>query len=160
MNAAFLKQALKTGTYASLSSTLALVVAGKIENDSYSAPINAISHWLWGDSAFEHDETDIAHTMLGFGIHHTCSIFWAVIYEYSVCQSPDKGGKHPLRDTALVAAIAALVDYKLIPHRLRPGFEQRLTRKQLLGVYAAFALGMAWQKMRHLPEQRHGKPQP
>lgn len=160
MNNAFLKQGLKTGTYASLSSTLALALAGKLEHDSYTAPINAISHWIWGDSAFEHDEADIAHTVVGFGIHHVCSIFWAIIYEYSVCQRPDKGGKHPLRDAAVVAALAALVDYNLTPHRLRPGFEQRLNRKHLLVVYSAFALGMAWQKLRHLPEQQRGDSKP
>jgi hypothetical protein len=35
------------------------------------------------------------------------------------------------------------VDYKLTPRRLQPGFEAQLSKKSLVYVYAAFAIGLA-----------------
>ncbi len=41
------------------------------------------------------------------------------------------------------SALACFVDYRLTPHRLQPGFEQRLSRPALAGVYLAFGVGIA-----------------
>lgn len=40
-------------------------------------------------------------------------------------------------------ALACFTDYQLTPPRLRPGFEQRLSRRSLLLVYGAFGIGLA-----------------
>ena len=39
--------------------------------------------------------------------------------------------------------LANIVDFQLTPKRFRPGFETQLSRKSLLAVYAAFAIGLA-----------------
>ena len=48
-----------------------------------------------------------------------------------------------LSRAAVTAAVANVVDFQLTPKRLQPGFDQQLSRKSLLAVYAAFAIGLA-----------------
>jgi len=50
-------------------------------------------------------------------------------------------------DAAAVTAVAALVDLRIVPHRLSPGFQDRLSGRALVQVYGGFALGLvltAW----------------
>jgi hypothetical protein len=47
-----------------------------------------------------------------------------------------------LVDAAAVSALAAVVDLKLVPHRLTPGFQERLSSKSLALVYGSFAAGL------------------
>ena len=49
---------------------------------------------------------------------------------------------HVLGAAAAVATIANIVDYKLTPKRLTPGFEKHLSRGSLALVYTAFGLGL------------------
>jgi hypothetical protein len=124
-----------SGSVASLVSTVALAARGRTENGSAAAPTNAISHWLWGDRAYRKNRPTARHTAVGYVIHHAASIFWGVLYE--------RFHSRPMRDAALASALACFVDYRLTPRRLTPGFEQRLSKRSLLLVYAAFALGLS-----------------
>ncbi len=40
------------------------------------------------------------------------------------------------------AGIAYVVDFYVVPKRLTPGFEKRLSNRSLLGIYAALAAGL------------------
>ncbi|MCB5191477.1 hypothetical protein LG198_12130 [Methylobacillus arboreus] len=126
-------------------------MAGKLENKAYAAPINAISHWIWGDDAARHDKADLRHTLVGYGIHHASATFWAIIYEHATKSRPVGNAVQLYADAAVISALACFVDYHLTPHRLRPGYEMRLSRMSLLVVYAAFALGLARQKLSRQP---------
>jgi hypothetical protein len=46
-------------------------------------------------------------------------------------------------DACAISAVAAVVDLKLVPKRLTPGFEARLSNRSLALVYAGFATGLA-----------------
>jgi hypothetical protein len=48
-----------------------------------------------------------------------------------------------LLDAAAVTAVAAVVDFKVVPERLTPGFEKRLTPFSVTIAYGALAVGMA-----------------
>ncbi|MFL9711420.1 hypothetical protein [Methylobacillus sp. Pita1] len=154
------RRGLSTGTYASVSSALALAICGKLENGAYAAPINAISHWVWGDDAARHDGADVTHTVLGYTIHHASATFWALIYEHATRSRQEGNALQLYADAAVIAALACYVDYHLTPRSLRPGYEMRLSRLSLLAVYAAFAFGLARQKLaRHrLQKRAPGKP--
>jgi len=39
--------------------------------------------------------------------------------------------------------VAALVDLRLVPERLTPGFERRLSRRSLAWTYVGFGAGLA-----------------
>jgi len=42
-----------------------------------------------------------------------------------------------------MSAIAAVVDYGIVPKRLTPGWELSLSRKSMAGAFASLAIGLA-----------------
>src|SRR4051812_23476503 len=73
-------EAVASGSLASVLSTVALLWLGQRQSSSALAPVNAISHWLWGDSALRQDGADARHTLLGYGTHHVSSVLWALVH--------------------------------------------------------------------------------
>jgi len=137
------RDALITGSVASIASTSALLACGAIEQRRPFAPVNAVSHWYWGERAARRDRPSFRYTVLGYITHHAAAIFWAAIYEKLF------GAERRARTTALevanaasVAALACFVDYRLTPRRLTPGYEKRLSSASLALVYVMFGLGL------------------
>jgi hypothetical protein len=139
-----IRAAVLSGSIASLVSTTVLSLRGTRENRTPYAPTNATSHWLWGDRAARHDEASARYTAVGYAIHHASATFWALFYEKWFGETAEQGRTGAaLAGGAAVAALACFVDYKMTPHRLQPGFEQRLSKPSLFLVYAAFGAGLA-----------------
>jgi len=134
---------LLSGTAASILSTVALLLLGRKESSSALAPVNAISHWYWGDDAIRRNRLSIKYTVPGYLTHHATSIFWAVLFERIFGRAPERSTCSAIAASATTAAVACFVDYQLTPKRLTPGFEHRLSRKALFVVYAGFAAGLA-----------------
>ena len=139
-----ISQGLLAGGFASVISTAVLALAGRRESGSAAAPLNAVSHWYWGDEAFDQNKADLAHTAAGLLTHHVAATFWATLYAALASDRP------ALRSTSGVvlgavatSATAALIDFKFTPHRFTPGYEHRLSTGALLGVHAALAIGLA-----------------
>jgi hypothetical protein len=133
-----------TGTAASLASTAALVVAGRRENGHATAPVNAISHWFWPREGLQQDRPSLRHTLTGYLVHHGASVFWATLHARAWGMKPR--AKRPglaLAGAVAAATAACIVDYRLTPQRLTPGFEHRLSLKSMAAVYACFAVGLA-----------------
>jgi hypothetical protein len=140
-----LKDALIAGSVASLTSTVVLALRGRSDTGGALGPLNAPSHWLWGDRALAQDDASLRYTATGLLIHHASSIFWAIVQErllHRKAQSENSVAA-VLRDAAITTALAALVDLRLVPKRLTPGFERRLSGPSLAGVYSLFAIGLA-----------------
>jgi hypothetical protein len=138
------RQALISGAASSILSAVALAALGRIENGSAAGPVNGPSQWVHGRSAAYRRSASLRHTLVGFLIHHAMSTGWAVLHERLFGR--DKQTQTPakrLGRAALTAATANFVDYKLTPKRLQPGFEAQLSKKSLVVVYAAFAVGLA-----------------
>lgn len=139
-----LAQGALAGTLASLLSTAVLAITGRRETGSAAAPINAVSHWYWGDKALRRQRTDLSHTALGYLTHHLASTFWASAYAALSRNKPAlRTTPGLLLGAAATSATACFVDYQLTPRRFTPGFEHRLSTGALAGVYAAFAIGLA-----------------
>lgn len=133
-----------SGSLASLVSAAVLAACGRRENGSVYAPINAVSHWLWGDRDAHRNAPSLRHTGLGYLIHHCSAIFWGVLFERHASAVLDRQRVVPtLAAAAGATAVACFVDYQLTPHRLQPGYEQRLSRPSLGLVYGGFGLGLA-----------------
>ena len=131
---------LASGGMASIASSVALLAYGERECGDPAAPLNGPSQWVWGRHAPYRDGFSWRYTGVGFLVHHLASNFWALLYE----ALRRRGGL--ARDVAAAAAIstvAFVVDYRLTPQRLTPGFQNRLSRAALLGVYVVFAAGLA-----------------
>jgi hypothetical protein len=137
------RQALVSGTAASLLSTAVMALAGKRENNAPAGPINGPSQWLFGRRAAYRRSANLRNTLTGFLIHHSMAMGWAFLHERvfgmrKQAQTPVRR----LRNATVTAAVANVVDYKLTPRRLQPGFDAQLSRKSMLAVYAAFAVGL------------------
>jgi hypothetical protein len=90
------------------------------------------------------DHFSLRYTIVGYGIHHATSVFWALWYEKFRQQLPPvKSATTVLAPAIATAAAAYAVDFHFAPKRLTPGFERRLSQRSLLMVYGAFALGLA-----------------
>ena len=137
-------QGLLAGSLASLISTAVLVLAGRRESGSAAAPLNAVSHWYWGDQALYLEKADLAHTAAGYLTHHVAATFWATLYAALASDRPAlRTTPGAVLGAAATSATACLVDFKLTPHRFTPGYEHRLSREALLAVHAALAIGLA-----------------
>jgi hypothetical protein len=138
------RQALVSGTLASVLSTGTLAWLGQRRLGKPFAPTNATSHWLWGDEeSFNAVEPSLRHTAVGYATHHASAFMWALFYHRWLAAERDRKPATILRDAALVSAVAACVDYGLVPKRLTPGFEAHLSRGSMVGVFAAIAAGLA-----------------
>lgn len=140
------RQAVISGTAASLASTAALVACGSRQCDSAFAPVNAISHWLWKDESIGQNSPTWRHTATGYGIHHAMSILWAAHYEALMMRVGRRRAALGLVGGLGVAALACFVDLKCTPRRLTPGFERRLPPRSLALMYVAFGIGLALAK--------------
>jgi hypothetical protein len=130
------------GNLAGLVSTAVLLWRGRAESRRTFGALNAPSHWVWDHEALAHDGVDSRHTLLGLAIHQASSLFWALAFRALMRRlrpvTPVRAGAAALA----VAGAAALVDLRLVPDRLTPGFEHRLSRRGLALVYLGFAGGL------------------
>ena len=136
-----LLDALASGGAASLASSTALLAYGELECGDAAAPLNGPSQWVWGRRAPYRDGFTWRYTFVGFLVHHLASTFWGVVYE--AVRGTHAPPARSVTAAACVSAIACGVDYRLTPQRLTPGFEKRLSRRALAGVYVIFAAGLA-----------------
>ena len=149
-----LRRALRSGTVAAATSTLALAVLARLEGKGALQPVNATSHWLNGQAAAAVTRADLRHTGVGILTHHAATLFWAVPFERVVARRPLR--PLPMLCRALAtSAFAAAVDYGATPRRFTPGWEFVLSRRAMAAAYAAMAIGLA---AGALSAQRTGAP--
>jgi hypothetical protein len=137
-------RALFSGASASICSAVALSVCSRIDEGSFAGGLNGPSQWLWGEAEAYTRELSLRHTVVGYGVHHITSVFWAILYERTFGEP--SAPKTPLRrcaEAALSTTGAYVVDYHLTPSRLRPGFKKHVRTRSMFVVYGAFALGLA-----------------
>lgn len=139
-----LRDGLIAGGVAGLASLAVLALGGRLERGRPWGPVNAPSHWVWGDKALKQDEPTPRYTATGLVVHQLAAAFWGVLHEWLLGR-PEKARapRTLLRDAAMTTTVAAVVDLGIVPHRLTPGFQHRLSVPGLVGVYFLFALGLA-----------------
>jgi hypothetical protein len=151
------RKALVSGAVASVLSTISLAILGRSELDRTAAPVNGPSQWIWGRHAPFNNRFSWQYTVVGYAIHHIASVFWAILHEKHQEQWDSAGSSRALILPAVVSTAAAyVVDYYVVPKRLSPGFEQRLSKGALIIVYGTFALGLAGGALIN----RHYSPEP
>lgn len=136
---ALVRDTLVCGSIASVLSTVAVALAGRCRGLPLASTTNASSHWIWGDRAFNALDPDLRHTATGYVIHHLSSLLWAGVHAASRQLAPRAS---PGSRALGVAAIAAVVDYGVVPRRLTPGFEAHLRPPAIALAYLAFASGL------------------
>ncbi|WP_209427775.1 hypothetical protein [Pararhodobacter sp. SW119] len=138
------EQTLLCGAGAGLASVAAIALLAKIEGRPVLGPVNASSHWLWGDDgvamAAKDGRADLAHTAIGGATNIGAGLFWGAIF--GALRNPDHNAPGQLvRDGALLGAAAGVLDYGLLPRRLSPGWELALSGRSVVLAMAAMAMG-------------------
>jgi hypothetical protein len=140
-NTRLLKGAAASAAVACAVTAAVAAAAGARATGSAVAPINAISHVLFGSRAARVRKIDLPHTALGLAINYGASVFWASIYEAAFGRTARRGAlAKASAGAAAVAALAYVTDYHLVPKRLTPGWEERMPPRHLALVYGALAL--------------------
>lgn len=138
---AAIRDSVFSGAIANLAVSGAAAALGKVESNNAIAPINAVSHVIWGERAGDAGSLSLKYTVPGIVINHVACTFWALIYEK--LGGDDRDTYQALLKAGAVSALAYITDYHLVPKRLTPGFELRLSPCSLSGIYVALGLGFA-----------------
>jgi hypothetical protein len=137
------RYALYCGTAAGLASMAAVVVAGWLEGGGAVRPINATSHFLWGEKAARTNDADLRHTMLGVITNQAAGTFWGTLFGAFLASRPPRTPLGMLRDAAIMGAVAGVVDYGIAPKRLTPGWELAVSMRSVAISFAAMSVGLA-----------------
>lgn len=139
-----LKDAMVSGGAASITSAALLALRGRKDTGSAVAPLNATSHIVYGDEALRVNRPTARHTVVGAALHAASGVFWGVLFEKLLRRERRPASAGAVARNAIKAtAVAALVDLVVVPKRLTPGFERRLSGRSLWMVYGGLAAGMA-----------------
>lgn len=141
----FIANTLRTAGIATVATTVATLFLGQREADDAAAPLNATSHILWGDDAAEQDGFSPEYTLVGAVLNAGAMVGWAALQELVLGRWVRRGS--PARAAAAGAATSAVAyatDYHVVPERLTPGFEKRLSPGALAIVYGVLAASMAF----------------
>jgi hypothetical protein len=123
----------------SLSTTVVLALVARRQGRHPVRVVNSTSHWWHGDAGARTAAVDGRHTAAGFAIHSAASLLWAAVFEAVRATGP----RRPLwTDAVALSALAALVDYALVPRRLTPGWEKVVTPGGIALAYGAMALSL------------------
>jgi len=139
----FARYALYCGGAAGVASIATVMLSALAEGRSPFEPVNATSHWLWGDKAGMHGEADLAHTLTGAITNQSAAMFWGALFGAWLSSRPPRSTGEMFRDAAVTGAIATTIDYGILPRRLSPGWELSVSRPSVVIGMAAMALGLA-----------------
>ena len=137
-----LQNAVVAGSIVCVATLVAVALRGRADSGSAVAPINASSHVIYGPEAASADVPDVRHTVPGFAINAGACVFWATIYEGLFGRAARRRPGVALLGGPAVAALAYLVDYHLVPKRLTPGWEERVSGRSLAMIFGAMALSL------------------
>jgi hypothetical protein len=137
-------RALFSGASASICSAVAIAICSRIDSGSFAGGLNGPSQWLWGEAEAYTRKPSVRHTVVGYGIHHLTSVFWATLYERIFGEPVEpKSSLRRCAEAALSTTGAYVVDYHLTPARFRPGFKKHVRTRSMFVIYGAFAVGLA-----------------
>ncbi|MFN4140346.1 hypothetical protein [Aestuariivirga sp.] len=130
------------GAGAGIASQVFLAFAARATGQSVWRPINATSHWVWGERAGQERGADLAHTGVGLATNQAAALFWGTLFGLYLARRQSRNEAETLRDAAVMGLIASTLDYGILPRRLTPGWELALGNGGAALGMAATALGL------------------
>ena len=147
--------ALATGKLATVATATTIAVCGQAELDNPVAPLNAVSHIVFGEEAARQDGLSLKYTGTGLLLHDAACTSWAALHEQFFGKSVQQGNvPSAFVGGGIISAIAYVTDYYLVPKRLTPGVEKRLSNRSLLAIYIVLALSLAFGSLLNAQRKR------
>jgi hypothetical protein len=137
------KVALYSGVGAALSALTAIALLSRREGHRAVRPVNATSHVIWGPRDATREDVDIKHTLPGLAINVVSAFFWAGLFAMAAPVGPKRSAVRLVATAFGTSLLAAVVDYKLVPRRLRPGWEHALGAPSVAIALATMGAGLA-----------------
>ena len=131
------------GALAALLSALVLGATAAARGLPVWMPLNATTHALHGPAAAGTTALDLGHTGLGTAIHVASCFFWAAVAVLLVRRLPQDRAWLGWTAGFATALMAGLVDYGLMPARLRPGWELVMPPWGVAAGLAALGVGLS-----------------
>ncbi len=116
---------------------VAVAIAGQLERGDPFDPINAVSHVVLGDKVIGRGGFRPTETTIAIATHGAAMISWGVLHEAAFGKAPAPAS---FALGLLTAGIAAVTDFVIVPKRLTPGIEHRLSPAAMLATYAVLGL--------------------
>lgn len=139
-----LKDSVVPGVAAGIASLAAVAARGWLDTGSAIAPINASSHVIRGDKAARVEEVTVWHSLPGGIINAGAAMWWALVFQKLFGSAVSRrGAPAALLGGVATSGLAYAVDYHLIPRRLTPGWEKRISNRSLGMSLGAMAAGLA-----------------
>ena len=136
-----------SGLAAAVFAGTGLGLMSEAANGSFLAPINATSHWLFGADEAARPGLRGGATAVGLATHVAASLFWAAVMALALWRWRLEGGLRLLAAGLATAAVAALLDYGILPRALSPGWHLVLPPAAVGAGFACLGLGLgagAW----------------
>jgi hypothetical protein len=131
------------GALAAAATAATAAGRGRADSASALAPLNAVSHFLWGDRAAHVRRATLKETGIGVAVNSAASVFWATVFQKLFGEAVERRGvPAALLGGAAVAGLAYLTDYHLVPKRLTPGYEKRVSGRSLALIFGALGLSL------------------
>lgn len=105
MNA--LRYTLYSGGMAGLACLATLMIAGRSEGRGALRPINATSHWVYGETAASTTRPELRRTGLGLTTNVAAAIFWAIPFAAWLAGRPPRRPLRLLCEASILSAFAA-----------------------------------------------------
>lgn len=139
------------GLVAGVLSTLALGACARLIGKRSTAPVSAVSHWVWPQEVNQTARPRARHLLTGLAIHHLMSVGWAAVNAFTLaamrenvgpCRNSRSEHRQRLALATALTVVAAFSDYVVVPKRFTPGFEFHLKVPHIASVYVAFGAGL------------------
>lgn len=138
------KNILVSGAITAISTAVATAAVAQAENDDAASAFNAASHVVWGAEATDQDGGSARYTGTGLVVHAAAMLGWAALQEIVLGRWVRRGP--PARAAvsgAATSAAAYAIDYHVLPERLTPGIEKRLSPAAMAIAYGVLAAALA-----------------
>lgn len=134
-----------TGLWTAAATSVAVMVAAVQERKSMFAPINAISHILFGDAAIGVKRPIPKFLFSGLVLNLFAMFGWAAIAElaYQLLHITRGQAVATILVAVAVTVVAYVTDFFIVPKRLTPGFERIISQGALVAVYGVLAAAFA-----------------
>lgn len=138
-----LRRTVPIAALTSITTAFAAALCGWRENGNAVAPLNAISHIVWGEEAAQQEKASVRYTATGLVLNTSAMFGWSLIFAGLFGGRRSYRAASSLGGGAFVSLVAYVVDYHVVPKRLTPGVEERLSSRSLLALYIVLALSLA-----------------